>query len=183
VNTAPRDPSTETLDIVDENDRVIARAPRSEVHGNPALLHRVVHVLVFNSSGQLFLQKRGEDRPVQPGKWDTSMGGHVDAGERPEEAARRELSEELGIPSSIRLTLLHKYRHSNAFESELVTTWTALWDGEFHLQKSEISRGRFWDLKEIDLLSATPENPGPFTPNFLDELRRWREAGSPLPSA
>ncbi len=173
----------EILDIVDDDDRVIGRASRQEVHGNPALLHRVVHVLVFDSQGRLFLQKRADDRIVQPGKWDTSMGGHVDAGENPEEAAQRELSEELGIPATVHLTLLHKYRHGNDYESELVTTWITLWDGDFHLQKSEISDGRFWDLNEIDLLSATPENPGPFTPNFLDELRRWRDAGSPLPES
>ncbi len=171
----------EILDIVNDEDRVIGQASRQEVHGNPILLHRVVHVLVFNSQGQLFLQKRADDRVVQPGKWDTSMGGHVDAGEIPEEAARRELSEELGITATANLTLLHKYRHSNDYESELVTTWITLWDDEFNLQKSEISEGRFWDLEEIDLLSATTENPGPFTPNFLVELGRWRDAGSPLP--
>jgi len=174
-------PSEEILDIVDDEDRVIGQAPRSVVHGNPALLHRVVHVLVFNSQGQLFLQKRAEDRLVQPGKWDTSMGGHVNAGEDPEIAARRELNEELGIPSATPLTLLHKYKHSNDYESELVTTWITLWDGELNLQKSEISDGRFWDLDEIDLLSATPENPGPFTPNFLEEIQRWRDAGTPSP--
>jgi len=173
--------STEILDIVDEEDRVITQAPRSEIHGNPALLHRVVHVLVFDSRGRIFLQKRADNRPVQPGKWDTSMGGHVAAGENPEKAALRELSEELGIPSPIHLTFLHKYRHSNDYESELVSTWITLWDGGFQLQKSEISEGRFWELKEIDLLAATAENPGLFTPNFLDELRRWRDAGSPSP--
>jgi len=173
--------TTEILDIVDEEDRVIAQAPRSEIHGNPALLHRVVHVLVFDCRGRLFLQKRADDRPVQPGKWDTSMGGHVDAGENPEDAARRELFEELGIPSTVHLSFLHKYRHSNEYESELVSTWMTQWDGKIQVQKSEISEGRFWDLEEIDLLKATPENPGPFTPNFLDELRRWRDAGSPSP--
>ncbi|MCK5736896.1 MAG: NUDIX domain-containing protein [Spirochaetaceae bacterium] len=175
MKPAESNPVNEILDVVDEKDRVIGQASRQEVHGNPALLHRVVHVLVFDSRGRLFLQKRADDRVVQPGKWDTSMGGHVDAGENPEEAAHRELSEELGIPESTRLQFLHKYKHSNDYESELVTTWITLWDGPFHLQKSEISEGRFWELEEIDLLSATPENPGPFTPNFLEELRRWRE--------
>ncbi len=177
----PDEPEIELFDLVDENDQVIGRASRQDVHGNPALLHRVVHVLVFDSRGRIFLQKRADDKDVQPGKWDTSMGGHVDAGEDLETAARRELAEELGIPGSAHLTPLHKYRHSNDYESELVTTWITRWDGPFHLQKSEISEGRFWDLEEIDLLSVSPENPGPFTPNFLEELRRWREAGSPLP--
>ncbi|MCK5249813.1 MAG: NUDIX domain-containing protein, partial [Spirochaetaceae bacterium] len=70
----------EIFDLVDDEDRVIGRAGRDEVHGNPALLHRVVHVLVFDGRGRIFLQKRAEDKDVQPGRWDTSVGGHVDAG-------------------------------------------------------------------------------------------------------
>ena len=183
-------PEEEIFDLVDDNDQVIGRATRNEAHGNPKLLHRVVHVLVFDSLGRLYLQKRADDKDVQPGKWDSSVGGHVDAGEDREAAALRELSEELGIPgrgvpeagvSSPPLQFLHRYRHGNDFESELVTTWITRWDGPIHLQESEISEGRFWDLEEIDLLVERVDIPGPFTPNFLDELRRWREGGSPLP--
>ena len=190
----------EIFDLVDDEDRVIGRAGRDEVHGNPALLHRVVHILVFDGRGRIYLQKRSEDKDVQPGRWDTSVGGHVDAGEERESAVLRELAEELGIPgrgipgrdipsrditgsgaSPPHLVYLHKYRHGNEYESELVTTWITRWDGPFHLQESEISEGRFWDPEEIDHLVERVGTPGPFTPNFLDELRRWREAGSPLP--
>ena len=97
-------PKEEIFDLVDDDDRVIGRATRNEVHGNPKLLHRVVHVLVFDSLGRLYLQKRADDKDVQPGKWDTSVGGHVDAGEDRETAALRELSEELGIPGNGALT-------------------------------------------------------------------------------
>ena len=68
---------TEIFDIVDENDRVIGQAPRSECHGNPALVHRVAHVLVFNSRGELLLQKRSQAKDIQPGKWDTILGAYV----------------------------------------------------------------------------------------------------------
>ncbi len=185
---------SEIFDLVDEQGRILGQARRSEVHGNPALLHQVVHVLVFNSRGELFLQKRAENKDVQPGKWDTSVGGHVDTGELPGAAARRELSEELGIPSSPgvnkksrsstevpTLVFLHDYIHRNDYESELVHTWTCRWDGPFTLQESELSDGRFWELSEIDLRVGKSQDTHPFTPNFLDELRRWREAGSPLP--
>jgi isopentenyl-diphosphate delta-isomerase type 1 len=175
----------EILDLVDDDDRVIGQAARSDVHGNPALLHRVVHVLVFDGRGRIFLQKRADDKDVQPGKWDTSVGGHVDSGEEREAAARRELSEELGIPGSQNpppvIRFLHRYRHSNTYESELVTTWITRWDGEIGIQRSEISEGRFWTLEEIDLLAARSTEPGAFTPNFLEELERWRSAGSPYP--
>lgn len=180
----------ELLDIVDDDDNVIGQAARNEVHGNPALMHRVVHVLVFNSQGHLFLQKRADDKDVQPGKWDTSVGGHVDAGEERYSAAIRELSEELNIPgrgipgrgkTPPRLEHLYDYRHSNDYESELVSTWMTIWDGGIEVQLSEISEGRFWDLKEIDLLAGRSSETSPFTPNFLDELKRWRSAGSPRP--
>jgi isopentenyldiphosphate isomerase len=175
----------EQLDIIDSEDRVIGQAPRAEVHGNPALLHRVVHVLVFDRKGRIFLQKRSRNKDVQPGKWDSSVGGHVDAGESREYAVLRELAEELGIPGDGRaapeLKFLHSYIHGNECESEMVTTWITLWEGPFYLQESEISDGRFWEPVEIDLRRTSESGSGPFTPNFLDELRRWREKGSPLP--
>ena len=182
---APRETREEFFDVVDEDDRVVGRAARSEVHGNPALLHRVVHVLVFDSQGRLFLQRRADDKDVQPGKWDTSVGGHVDAGEERSAAALREMEEELGIPpdgtETPNLVFLHGYIHSNEYESESVHTWMCRWDGPFALQQSEISEGRFWTPDEIDaLVGRTPKAPL-FTPNFLDELDRWRRAGSPLP--
>src|SRR3990172_7021722 len=87
----------ETLEVVDKDGNVLGLAKRSEIHGNPSLVHRVVHVLVFNSKGDLLLQKRSMNKDVAPGTWDTSVGGHVNPGEDIPEAARREMKEELGI--------------------------------------------------------------------------------------
>lgn len=160
--------SVEVFDVVNEDDEVVGRARRDEVHGNPSLIHRVAHVLVFNAAGELFLQHRAADKDVQPNKWDTSVGGHVDAGERYEAAARREMSEELGIEGP-RLERLYRYRHANDYESEMVTTYRAVWDGPIEIDPGEISEGRFWTLAAIDAAS-----PDVFTPNFLDELARFR---------
>ncbi len=163
----------ERFDVVDSDDRVIGSALRDEVHGNPELIHRVAHVLVFSSDDRLFLQKRSLDKDVQPGKWDTSVGGHVDAGESYEAAAGREMSEELGV-SREPLTEIYRYLHRNDYESEMVTTFLVTFDGPFALARGEISEGRFWTLDEID-----GTNPELFTPNFLDELGRYRRwAGS-----
>ena len=156
----------EVFDLVDEQDRIIGRAARHEVHGNPDLIHRVAHVLVFNSKGELFLQKRSRDKDVQPGKWDTSVGGHVDAGESYDEAALREMREELGI-SEVSVEFLYTYMHRNEYESEYVSTYRCLWDGEFSLHPDEIDEGRFWSLESILQNEADL-----FTPNFLDELER-----------
>ena len=71
----------ERLDVVNESGEIIDTLARSEIHGNPELLHMVVHVLVFNAKGELLLQKRSMDKDVAPGRWDTSVGGHVNAGE------------------------------------------------------------------------------------------------------
>ena len=160
---------SEQFDIVDERDVVIGRATRTEVHGDPTLIHRVVHVLVFNSTGRLFLQLRAPDKDVQPNRWDTSVGGHVDAGERYDDAARREMREELGIDHG-ELEPLYHYLHRNDFESEMVRTYSITWDGSVTVDPTEISAGRFWGLEEIE-----QSDPQLFTPNFLDELRRYRE--------
>lgn len=158
----------EYLDIVDQEDRIIGKASRAEIHGDPRKIHRVAHVLLFNSRGELFLQKRSYLKDVQPGKWDTSMGGHLDAGEDYETAARREMEEELGV-RVVKLEYLYKYRHGNDYETEYVTSYACRWDGPVRTCPQEIEEGRFWKLEEID---AAPKVQ--FTPNFLEELERYR---------
>jgi isopentenyl-diphosphate Delta-isomerase len=86
----------ELFDVVDEQDRVIGQATRREVHAK-GLKHRAVHVLVFNGQGQVFLHKRSMLKDSAPGLWGASCAGHLDAGENYDQAALRELKEELGI--------------------------------------------------------------------------------------
>jgi len=112
----------EFLEIVDKDGRIISVAPRSAIHGNPSMLHKVVHVLVFNSKGELLLQKRASNKDVAPDKWDTSVGGHVMPGEDILTAAKREMLEELGVETD-NLRFLYSYIHSNDYESELVYTY------------------------------------------------------------
>ncbi len=68
--------SSEWLDVVNNDDIVIGRSRRSECHGNPELIHRSVHVHLVNDQGELLLQKRSMTKAIQPGRWDTSVGGH-----------------------------------------------------------------------------------------------------------
>ena len=159
--------SSEIFDIVDEQDKVTGQASRQEVHSNPSLIHRVVHVLVFNSEGALFLQKRSLLKDMHPGKWDTSVGGHVNAGESYEHAARREMREELAIKDA-KLEFLHTYIHRNSRESEYVRSYLCCWDGPVSTDPIEIEEGRFWSLKEI-----SDSDRRLFTPHFLDELERF----------
>ena len=91
------DNSEEVFPVVDSAGKVVGRATRGECHGGSMLLHPVVHLHVFNSRGELYLQKRPIWKDIQPGLWDTAVGGHVDYGETIAEALRREVREELGI--------------------------------------------------------------------------------------
>lgn len=152
------------FDIVDENDQVVGQAKRAECHGNPDLIHRVSHVLLFNSHGDLLLQKRGAHKDVQPGKWDTSVGGHLDPGEDYLTAARREMQEELGV-SGVPLTFLYHSRIRNEYESENVATYLCRYDGNINFSVDEIDAVRFWSRGEIEVALGQ----GLFTPNFEEE--------------
>ena len=88
--------SEELFDVVDENDRIVAQALRHEVHAR-GLRHRAVHVLVFNRSGELYLQKRSMAKDTAAGLWDSSASGHLGAGEEYDSCAIRELREEIGV--------------------------------------------------------------------------------------
>ncbi|MFN8855602.1 MAG: NUDIX hydrolase [Planctomycetaceae bacterium] len=90
----------EIFDVCDEHDRVIGQAPRSEVHAR-GLLHRAVHVFVFNSAGELLLQMRSRHKDEAPLQFTSSASGHLGTGETYEAAAPRELLEELGIEAPL----------------------------------------------------------------------------------
>lgn len=138
----------ELLEVVNHKGEVITILPRNHIHGNPSLIHRVVHVLVFNKMGEFLLQKRSMSKDVAPGRWDTSVGGHLNPGEDPLSAARRETSEELGIPLG-QPKFLYTYIHTNSYETELVYTYSCLYEGEIYFNPSEIDEVKFWSLEEI----------------------------------
>ena len=155
----------EWFDLVTPDGKVVGKAPRSAVHGNPDLLHPVVHLHVFNNNGQLYLQKRADDKEVQPGKWDTSVGGHIMHGEDIFSALKREAEEELGIKNAVFIPL-YRYVMRNEYESELVYSYQTHYKGSIRINRSEISFGRYWRIQEIE------HNLGReiFTPNFEQEF-------------
>jgi isopentenyldiphosphate isomerase len=160
---------SELFDLIDESGRVIGRAPREECHRNPSLVHRAVHVLVFDPRGRLYLQKRAPIKDVQPGRWDTSVGGHVALGEDYEQAAYRELREELGVEGVVLEGPLYRYLMRSAIETEAVASYRLVYDGPIRPDPAEISEGRFWTLEEIRGRLGS----GDFTPNFEEELARY----------
>ncbi len=155
----------EWFDLVDEKGKIIGKAPRSAVHGDPNLLHPVIHLHIFNKQGHLYLQKRALNKDVQPGKWDTSVGGHVDSGEDVLTALKREAREELGVEVQ-NYQPLYQYIMRNNYESELVHTFRMTANGPFKINTDEILFGKFWRIAEIE------KNLGKdiFTPNFEQEF-------------
>ena len=160
----------EWFEVVDERDQVVGKALRSRCHGDPSLIHRAAHVLVFNRSGQLLLQKRAADKQIQPNRWDSSVGGHLEPGEDYHAAAVREMQEELGI-AAVPLTFLFRSQIRNQIESENVTTYLARQEGPFDFCRREISEVRFWSHEDIDAALGS----GLLTPNFEEEWGRYLE--------
>lgn len=158
---------TEFFPIVTEGGEVIGRESRAYCHSGSFVLHPVVHLHVLNSAGALYLQKRAENKDVQPGKWDTSVGGHVDYGETVEQALLREVREELGIVNFEPVFML-RYKFTSDVECELVNSFYTVYDGEINPDPGEISEGRFWTFSEI----TEAMGKGIFTPNFESEFTR-----------
>ncbi len=157
----------ELLDVYDEAGNQVGTAPRAVCHGNPRLIHRVVHVVVSDCSGsRVLLQKRSLAKDIQPGKWDTAVGGHVDAGESVESAARRELREELGIDGEPEFWFESRIR--NDIESENVFVYRLAHDGPFRRAPDEIDEVRFFPWAE--LADPAGRERQDFTPNLRREL-------------
>lgn len=163
-----RDNPNEIFPIVDEDGNILGQVTRGHAHDGSMILHPVVHLHVFNSKGELYLQHRPAWKDIQPDKWDTAVGGHVDLGESVEEALRREVREELGITTFQPVSLGH-YVFQSKREKELVFVHRCCYDGPVCPSKDELSGGRFWSPQEI----AVNMGKGVFTPNFENEYRKF----------
>ena len=160
------DNNQEMFPIVDEQGNIVNAATRGECHNGSKLLHPVVHLHIFNSQGELYLQKRPEWKDIQPGKWDTAVGGHIDIGESAEIALKRESREELNITDFVP-EMLTSYVFESDRERELVFVHKTVYDGPL-CPSDELDGGRFWNIEEI----KANLGKGVFTPNFETELKR-----------
>jgi hypothetical protein len=159
------DNASEIFPIVDSDGNTIGKATRGECHNGSMLLHPVVHLHLFNSRGDLYLQRRPDWKDIQPGKWDTAVGGHIDYGEDTTDAIRREIREELGL-TGLTLTKITSYIFQSAREREYVNVYTAVSDVK-PVPSDELDGGRFWSRQEIEQSMGR----GIFTPNFENEYR------------
>jgi isopentenyl-diphosphate delta-isomerase type 1 len=154
----------EIFDIVNERDEVIDQKPRSVVHAQ-GLLHRAIHVFVFNSRGEIFLQKRSMLKDRQPGVWDSSCSGHVDSGETYDETAVRELHEELGLKINSPLQKLFKIDACAETDAEFVWVYRCENDGPFQLHPDEIETG-YWFAPDF-VTKWISEKPQEFATAFV----------------
>lgn len=155
----------EIFDVVNDRDEVIGQATRREVHAR-GLLHRAVHVLVFNARGQIFLQKRSLAKDSAPGCWASSCSGHVDSGEDYLTAAVRELEEEIGLRIAGPHLLVPILREGpcEATEQEFVWVYRLVSEGPFILNPAEIDSGKWFTLGELGREIA--EKPEAFAKSF-----------------
>lgn len=164
--------SEELFDVVNERDEVIGRAPRQEVH-RLGLKHRAVHVLVFNGSGKVFLQKRSMKKDTFPGAWDSSASGHLESGEDYDACARRELIEEIGLKQPEDLVRRFKINACAGTGQEFVWVYSCRWDGSLELNPDEIERGGWFEAAEVDKLLSG--NTVPAAESFRLIWRVWKE--------
>lgn len=162
------DNKDEMFPLVDEQGNIIGAISRGEAHDGTKKLHPVVHLHVFNSKGDIYLQKRPSWKDIQPSKWDTACGGHIDLGEDVKTSLKREVREELGITDFTPQDMGH-YVFESAREKELVYVHKTIYNGDIQPSKEELDGGRFWSRDEI--LSNIGKNI--FTPNFENEYTKF----------
>ena len=167
---APEPGRKEMFPVVDPSGLVEGIASRQYCHSGSKVLHPVVHLHIVDRFGRLYLQKRSMKKDIQPGKWDTAVGGHVDFGETLLEALFRESSEELGL-REFNPVYIESYVFESEIEKELVNVYAAVGSFTLSPDMDEVDEGRYWDIKDIE------ENLGKsqMTPNFEQEFIRIKD--------
>lgn len=163
-----RDNNDELLPKINENGTVIGSITRGEAHNGKKFLHPVVHLHVFNSNGDIYLQHRPEWKTIQPNKWDTACGGHVAYGEDIETALIREVKEEIGITDFTPI-FVDKYIFESNIDREYVYVFKTIYDKKICPNEKELNGGKFFSQQEIK------NNIGKdiFTPNFELEYKKY----------
>ena len=152
--------------MVDEKGKVIGQTPRSQVHNGSKLLHPVVHLHVINRNKAILLQKRPNSKLIQPGKWDTAVGGHISANETLEQALRKEAFEEMGL-KDFNAKLYNTYKWESEIEAELVYMFVTFEYKNYRVHSDEVDEARFWTKNQIQKNLGL----GVFTLNFEEEVK------------
>ncbi len=163
--------SEEWVPLVDETGKITGQVPRSQVHNGSKLLHPVVHMHVINQNKAILLQKRPSSKLIQPGKWDTAVGGHISAGETLEQALRKEAFEEIGL-KDFSAKLQKVYKWESEVENELVYLFTTFDYKNYNIHSNEVEEARFWTKSQVEKQIGKEV----FTPNFEHEFQLLKNA-------
>ncbi|MBI5614581.1 mevalonate kinase [Candidatus Gottesmanbacteria bacterium] len=144
---ASTDNQEELFIVVDKNDEVIGYRSRADCHSDKTLIHRSLDVVIFNDNGEILLQKRSMTKDTRPGYWGVSVGGHVSKGETYEDAAKREMKEELGVVLPV--TTAEKFLFEYPHETEIDVVFTANSNGPFTPNTDEIDEVKFFSKNEL----------------------------------
>jgi isopentenyldiphosphate isomerase len=166
---AEKSVGVEWFPVIDSNGMVIGRSTRQYCHSGAKPLHPVVHVHVIDRMSRIYLQKRSMKKEIQPGKWDTAVGGHVAYGEEILEAAYREASEELGLRDFHPINV-DTYEYESSIEREMVNVFAAVGSYDLQPDLDEVDEGRWWPIEEIDAAIGKEI----LTPNFESEFQMIR---------
>ena len=170
-SSAERPVVTEWFPVVEPSGLVVGRAARQYCHSGAKPLHLVIHIHIIDRMSRIYLQKRSMLKEIQPGKWDTAVGGHVAYGESILEAVYREASEELGL-MNFNPVYIETYEFESPIEREMVNVFAAVGSYELKPDLDEVDEGRWWDLADIDAAIGK----GVFTPNFESEFTMIRSS-------
>lgn len=163
--------ASEWFPVVEPNGLVTGRATRTYCHSGAKPLHPVIHIHIIDRFSRIYLQKRSMNKDIQPGKWDTAVGGHVSYGEGILEAVYREAGEELGF-TEFNPIHIETYKFESEIEMELVNVFAVVGTYELHPDMDEVDEGRWWELADIDANLGK----GVFTPNFESEFTMIRKS-------
>ncbi len=169
--TVERAVASEWFPVVESSGLVVGRATRNYCHSGAKPLHPVIHIHIIDRFSRIYLQKRSMSKDIQPGRWDTAVGGHVSYGEGIMEAVYREAYEELGF-TDFNPIHLETYMFESEIEKEMVNVFAVVGTYELHPDLDEVDEGRWWELSDID----ANLDKGVFTPNFESEFRMIRKS-------
>lgn len=170
-HTVERAVASEWFPVVEPSGLVVGRSTRQYCHSVAKPLHPVIHIHIIDRYSRIYLQKRSMKKDIQPGKWDTAVGGHVSYGEGIVEAVYREASEELGF-TEFNPIWLETYLFESEIEKEMVNIFAVVGSYDLHPDLEEVDEGRWWNLEDIDASLGK----GVFTPNFESEFTMIRKS-------
>ncbi len=168
-STPSLDASHEFFPVMEQTGVVVGRATREYCHSGAKPLHPVIHIHIIDRYSRIYLQKRSMKKDIQPGKWDTAVGGHVSYGESILEAVYREAAEELGFVE-FNPVHLETYEFESSVEKEMVNVFAVIGSYDLHPDLDEVDEGRWWELSDVD----DSIGKGVFTPNFESEFQMIR---------